>query len=212
MTQRKIQEEATPQENSFYRNYYQYVIYVLMVVIVLFAAAVCVVLYQMFHRPLPEFQALMPTTGQRMKLTPFEEPNLLPDTIIQWASKAAVLAYTFDFYNYKDQQAAARPFFTEGGWADYLSEVGEVVGDVVKNKLIVNSVVAGTPVISNQGDLPDRGYTWRVQIPFLVTYQSANAAPTRAFYVIVTIVRVPTYINPTGIGIDQFVMMNRGGA
>lgn len=208
MAQRGEQEELLPEMNSFYRRYYYHVIIMLMVLILLMTFAVGFVLYQMFNRPLPEFNAIQPD-GKKMQLAAFKEPNLLPDTIIQWASKGAVLAYTFDFYNYPAQQAAARPYFTEGGWNDYLNSVKTVIDNVVANKLIVNSVVAGTAVISNEGDLVDKGYTWRVQIPFLVTYQGANSAPTRYFYVTVTIVRVPTSINPQGIGIDQFVMSSR---
>jgi intracellular multiplication protein IcmL len=65
--------------------------------------------------------------------------------------------------------------------------------------------VVGTPVISNQGPLPGTDYAWRVQIPFLVTYQSANVTTRRNYMVIVSIIRVSTIENPQGIGIDQFV-------
>jgi intracellular multiplication protein IcmL len=61
-------------------------------------------------------------------------------------------------------------------------------------------------VIANQGPIPDKEYAWRIQIPFLVTYQSMNITTKRNFYVLISIVRVPTNVNPQGIGIDQFVM------
>jgi len=85
--------------------------------------------------------------------------------------------------------------------------VDRLISTIVQNQLFVNGVVSGPPVISNQGPLPGKGYTWRVQIPFLVTYQSANTTTKRSFYVVITIVQVPTNINPQGIGIDQFVMV-----
>ena len=69
----------------------------------------------------------------------------------------------------------------------------------------MTGVVNGPPVISNQGEI-DGVYSWRVQIPFLVTYQSAQTAEQKKFTVLVTVVRVPTAIDPLGIGIDQFVM------
>lgn len=203
MTQRYI-----PRDKHFYRDHYHRFIYVLMILIVVMMIAVTIVLMQLFNRPLPVFHAMLPD-GKRSLLTPFSRPNVLPDTIIKWGSKAAVAAYTFDFQNYNDQINAARPYFTTAGWNDFISSLNPLINTVVQNSLFVNGVVAGTPVISNQGPLLGRDWVWRVQIPFLVTYQSANTTRVRNFYVTLTIVSIPTNVNPQGIGIDQFVMSNR---
>jgi intracellular multiplication protein IcmL len=200
-----IQEKYIPKHNDFYRNHYHHVLLGLMGIIVFMMLMVAIVLYQMSHRPLPVFAAKQ-KTGERMQLTPYDEPNLLSDTILQWARKAATTAYTFDFVNYNKEIAAARPYFTADGWQDYLHSVSGLIQNVVQNQLFVNGVVSGTPVISNQGNLPGRGEVWRVQIPFLVSYQSANTISKRNYFVVLTIIKVPTEINPQGIGIDQFVM------
>ena len=124
-----------------------------------------------------------------------------------WESKVAITASTYDFANYNNQLAAARPYFTAAGWNSYLQSVTGLISGIRANQLVVNGVVVGTPVISNQGPLPGIDYAWQVQIPFLVAYQPATAAPyQRSYLVILTIVRVPTISNPQGIGIDQFVM------
>lgn len=196
-------------EDNFYRDHSHHVLIGLMMLMLLMMVSIGGVLYMILSRPLPVFTAVQPNNMQ-MQLTPFEEPNLLPATILRWATKAAAVAYTFDFEHYRDQLAAARPYFTEAGWNGYLVGVGDVLNTVVDNHLFVNGVVSGTPVISNQGDLPGKGYTWRIQIPFLVTYQASNSVVNRNFYVILTIVRVPTRINPQGVGIDQFVMVGTG--
>lgn len=198
-------EKYIPKESNFYRDYYHYFFYLMMIIILLLLIIVALVLYQIANRPLPEFAAKQ-ADNQSMSLISFDEPNLLPDTILRFASKAAVTAYTFDFVNFEKQLTLARPFFTEAGWADFNSSISRVVSTIVQNQLFVSGVVAGTPVISNQGPLPEKGYVWRVQIPFLVTYQSANTSSQRNYYVILTIIHVPTSVNPQGIGIDQFVM------
>ncbi len=200
-----LREKYIPRENHFYRDHYHHVIMVMIVVIVILMIAVGVVFYQTLNRPLPQFNAVQPD-GKKMLLFPYEEPNLLPDTILRWASKAATVAYTFDFLNANKQVLAARPFFTPDGWLDYLNSVKGVIGTIVQNQLFVFGVVAGTPVISNQGPLPGKDYVWRVQIPFLVTYVNAQGPTNRHFMVVISIVRVPTNINSQGIGIDQFVM------
>ena len=76
----------------------------------------------------------------------------------------------------------------------------------MQKQLIVSSVVSGPPVIANEGDLKGR-YLWRVQIPFLVTYESSEGVSYNHYTVIVTIAKVSTSINPTGIGIEQFLMV-----
>ena len=206
MALENVKDLYAQRDNEFYRRYYHYFIIGLMALIVIMLCTVGFVLYQVFNRPLPVFKAEL-ANRQMMNLTSFDEPNLLPDTILRWATKAATLAYTFDFVNYDKEIALARPYFTDAGWSDYLASVHGLISTIVQNQLFVNGVVSGTPVISNQGELPGRGYTWRVQIPFLVTYQAAETISRRNFYVVITIVRVPTSINPQGIGIDQFVMV-----
>lgn len=199
-------ETYVPQDNDFYRNHYHQILLGLMGLIVLTIIAMSILFYQIINRPLPQFNAMQPD-GKKMLLIPSAEPNLLPSTILRWASKAATVAYTFDFVSFNQQTAAARSYFTEDGWNDYLNSVSTLINTIVENKLFVYGVVSGPPVISNQGQLPGKGYVWRVQIPFLVTYQSENTTSKRSFFVVLSIVRVPTHINKQGIGIDQFVMV-----
>lgn len=201
-----LQEKYIPHDNDFYRLHYHQVIYVLMGLMGLIIITISVVLYQMYNRPLPQFNALQPD-GRRMLLLPYKAPNQLPDTILRWASRAATTAYTFDFVRYNSQIAAARPYFTNDGWQGYLSSVRGLINRITQSQLFVNGVVSGTPVISNQGVLPGVGNTWRVQIPFLVTWQSSNQTTKSNYTVVLTIINVPTSVNPAGIGIDQFIMV-----
>lgn len=199
---------STKQEGDDYQwyiNYYHFFIFSLIAAIFLILLLLLLVLYQIHHRPLPLFSAVA-LNRQEMVLTSSNEPNLLSNTLIQWASKAAVAAYTFDFVNYNKQAALARPYFTDAGWTYYISSIDGLIQTIRRNQLLVNGVVTGAPVISNQGVLPGQGYVWRVQMPFLVTYQSSEGTSKKSFTVIVTIVRVPTWKNPAAIGIDQFVM------
>lgn len=192
--------------NLFYRLHYHHIILGLIISIFIMVGIVAFVLYQTSHRPLPNFFALQ-ANGQNMQLQSHDLPNLLPETILNWAMKAATIAYTYDFNNYNVQLTTARPYFTQAGWDGYQQSVSGLIDTVTKNKLFVNGVVAGAPVISNEGPLGDAEYAWEVQIPFLVAYQSASEVPyQRNYFVVLTIVRVPTSDNPQAIGIDQFIM------
>src|SRR3990167_6078631 len=158
---------------AFYKESSHFLILVLMIEIAISISVVAFLMYIVSHRPMSLFYAVQ-ENGNSIALTSYQEPNLLPDTIIRWASKAAATAYNFDFVHYKEQLAEVRPYFTLAGWQDYTAALQGPVTSVIKNQLFVNGVVTGPPVISNQGNYPERGYVWRVQIPFLITYQSAN--------------------------------------
>lgn len=200
-----VAQKYISSSNAFYRRFYDFFLAIIILFIIGLLGLGGLVFYQFTHKPLPVFSATQ-ATGERMLLVPFTMPNQLPDTIIRFASKAAVAAYTYSFASYTTQQELARPYFTEAGWEDYLSSLADVIQDVTQNQLIINSVVTGAPVIINQGTFSGKGYAWRVQMPFLVIYQSSSAKSSRTYYVTITIVQVPTKDNPQGIGVDQFVM------
>ena len=197
--------------NLFYRNYYQKVIYILVGLIFTIIVVSSVLVYQVLHRPLPQFFAQMQNHKQ-MPLVAYDEPNLMASTLIRWASKAAVAAYTFNFVDHEKQINQARDYFTPGGWDAYQDAISSTVARVVKQQLFVYGVVSMPPVISFQGDHPGLGYTWRIQIPFLATYQSAEESRSTEYFVVVTVVKVPTTVNPDAIGIDSFQMHEAHGA
>lgn len=197
-------KQQPEKNNDFYRVYQPRFVMVLIGAIIVALVWIAIVVFQVYHRPLPLFYAAQPN-GQRLLLQPQDLPNLAPESILNFASKAAVAAFTFDFVNYRGQIGAVRSYFTAAGWDNYLDSVANTVKGIAKNKLFVSAVVNGAAIISNQGVL-EGAYSWRVQIPFLVTYQSAQAAAQAKYMVLITIVRVPTMTNPLGIGIDSFVM------
>lgn len=191
--------------NEFYRMHSQKALVGLVFCLIFMLIMVVVLLVQIKHRPVPPFIAVSPE-GQKMQLKSYDDPNLLSSTLIKWASKAAVSAYTYDFYNYPGQLQMAQPYFTEAGWASYRQSMQALINTITTNKLFVNGVVSAPPVISNQGSLGGYDRVWRIQIPFLVTYQSSESTTNSSYMVTLMIVKVPTTENPAAIAIDQFVM------
>lgn len=194
------------QTPGFYRYHYDKIVMILLILIFTVLVIASIVMYQVFHRPNPVFSATDPD-GKSLPLVASDSPNLLPDTLIRWASKAAVAAYTFDFVNYNKQVNQLRPYFTSSGWSDYVRSIAGLINTVKKNQIFVSGVVSGPAVISNQGELPGKGFVWRIQMPFLVTYQSTDASTKKQYTMIVTIIRVPARVNPAAIGIDSMAMV-----
>jgi hypothetical protein len=196
--------------NIFYRNYLQQIVYGLVLGILIIIVSACVLMYQVMNRPLPAFGAVLPD-HRAMSLVAYDEPNLMPNTLLKWAAKAAVASYTFNFVDHEKQIAQARSYFTPGGWDAYQSAIAGTVTRVVKQQLFVYGVVENPPVISNQGERPQHGYSWRIQVPFLATYQSAGESRSSDYFVIITVVKVPTTVNPDAIGIETFEMRDAHG-
>lgn len=190
---------------GFQAHYYHYFLIAIIVLCILCMCVSAVLYYQIWHRPIPLFYAVNPEQ-KRFELIPYEEPNFLPDTLIRWASKAVVASYTYDIANYKAQMENARQYFTQAGWESYSATAEKLIQDIRRKQISVNGVVSGTPVISNQGPMKDMEYAWVVQLPFLVTYQTSNSIVDRNFIVVLTIVKVPTSVDPRGMGIQEFVM------
>lgn len=76
---------------------------------------------------------------------------------------------------------------------------------VKAKKLIVSAVATRAPIILQKG-LLNGLYSWRIQMPILVTYQSASEFSQQNNVVTMLITRVSTLNSPRGIGIAQFVV------
>jgi len=191
---------------SFYNKRFPQLLFSLCLAIVFLILFALIVLYQVLHRPYPSFHGET-ISGEQRELMPHSDANLLPSTILNWASKAAVAAYTFSFDpNFAAKQLAlSRPYFTVDGWDNYKSSVAGVIQDVTNKQLVVTGVVSGAPVIASQGD-NGSGYIWHLQLPFLVTYQASDAIQISYYLILMDVVKVPASENPSGIGINRFVM------
>ena len=149
---------------------------------------------------------LVPSSTQVMST--LETPNLTNDVILKWAAEAATTVYTFDFYNYNEVFKAARPYFTQAGFDNFIAAINaaKTVETVIEKKLVVSSVLTNTPIMSNEGEAPDGTYAWQVQFPMLLTFQSASEINKQNIIVTLLIARIPTSESPMGIGIASFVV------
>jgi len=207
MTLHDLESRYLPEENIGYASIYPWVFILLFICFILILVGTGVTWYLVHNKPIPPYIALQ-ADGEKRLIYGTRQPNLLPSTIIRFATQAAVRGYNFAPIGNVENLQAVKFYFTANGWSHFIEAVTPIVTQVETNKLFAYGIVNGTPLISNQGDLPSLGYSWRVQIPFLVTFMSAEEKTQQDYIVLVTIVRVPTYINSQGIGIEQFVMVN----
>jgi intracellular multiplication protein IcmL len=197
---------AVTLRNNFYRDGQRKMILVLLASIFSNLVLAAILTYMITHPPAPKYFATS-INGRITPLFALNEPNQSDSAVLQWANQAAIAAFTYNFVNYRSELQASSGFFTAEGWDQFLSALKQSNNlDAVKTKkLIVSAVATRAPIILQKGILNDR-FAWRVQMPILVTYQSASEFSQQNNVVTMLITRVSTLNSPRGIGIAQFVV------
>lgn len=197
---------AVTLRNDFYHDSQRKIILVLLVSMLTNIVLGFMLIYIISHPPAPKYFATS-INGRITPLFPLNEPNQSDSAVLQWANQAATAAFTYNFVNYRSELQASSGFFTASGWDQFLTALQQSNNlDAVKaKKLIVSAVATRAPIILQKGVL-NEAYSWRVQMPILVTYQSASEFSQQNNIVTMLIKRVSTLNTPRGIGIDQFVV------
>lgn len=196
--------------NSFYRDGQRKIMFVLLISMLGNFILCASIAYILTHPPAPKYFATS-INGRITPLVALNMPNQADSAILQWSNQAAIAAFTYNFVNYRTELVAASGFFTEEGWAQFINALGSSNNlDAVKaKKLVVSAVATSSPVILQKGVLNGR-YSWRIQMPILVTYQSASEFSQQNLNVTMLVTRVDTLNSPRGIGIAQFISAPSG--
>lgn len=191
--------------NSFYRDGQRKLMFVLLVSMLGNFILSAMLAYIITHPPAPKYFATS-INGRITPLVPLNMPNQSDAAILQWSNQAAIATFSYNFVNYRSELVAASGFFTADGWDQFISALGSSNNlDAVKvKKLVVSAVATSAPVILQKGILNGR-YAWRIQMPILVTYQSASEFSQQHLNVTMLVTRVDTLNSPRGIGIAQFI-------
>jgi intracellular multiplication protein IcmL len=197
---------AVTLRNDFYRDGQRKMMVMLLLSFISNVLMALLLVYLMTHPPAPKYFATS-INGRITPLFALNEPNQSDSAVLQWANQAAVAAFTYNFVNYRTELQASSGFFTSEGWTQFLTALEDSNNlDAVRvKKLIVSAVATSAPIILQKGILNGR-YSWRVQMPMLVTYQSASEFSQQRNVVTLLISRISTLNSPRGIGISQFVV------
>ena len=197
--------------NNFYRDGQRKMIAVLIFSIACNVLLASILAYIITHPPAPKYFATS-INGRITPLVALNAPNQSDSAVLQWANQAAVATFSYNFVNYRSELVAASGFFTPEGWDQFVSALaGSNNLDAVKaKKLVVSAVATSAPVILQKGVLNGR-FAWRIQMPILVTYQSASEFSQQNLNVTMLVSRVDTLNSPRGIGIAQFVSAPASG-
>lgn len=198
--------EVVALRNEFYKDKQRKVVLALLISMAINLVQMTMLVYVISHPPAPQYFATS-INGRITPLYPLDEPNQSDSAVLQWANQAAIAAFTYSFVNYRDELQAASVFFTPEGWDQFMGALKESNNlDAVRaKKLVVSAVATRAPIILQKGLLNGR-YSWRVQMPLLVTYQSASEFSQQNVVVTLLITRISTLNSPRGIGISQMIV------
>lgn len=170
----------------------------------MFAAAAALLLAYQIYKPKPHFYAKS-YTNAITPLTPLYQPNVSPRALLNWASLAATAAYTMDYVGYQKSLENLAPFFTKAGYDNFITAItsANIINDLTYKKLMMSAVPIGTPTIVNEGVVFGE-YTWIIQVPIAIKYQTASEESTQLKAVSMIVSRVSPDIAPRGIGIKSF--------
>lgn len=197
---------AVKLRNMFYRDGQRKLMLVLLLSILANILIAALLAYILTHPPAPKYFATS-INGRITPLFALDEPNQSDSAVLQWTNQAAIAAFTYNFVNYRTELQASSGFFTSSGWTQFLKALEESnnLEAVKAKKLIVSAVATSAPIILQKGILNGR-YSWRIQMPILVTYQSASEFSQQRNIVTILVTRISTLNSPRGIGISQFVV------
>lgn len=207
--------EKTVMTESFARTFRKDSQSFVMKLVILSALLNLIVLVIIFYKviyPLePRYYGTI-TKGRIFPLTALKEPNQSDSAVSEWANQAAISAFTLDFVNYPQQLQQASQYFTQEGWEQFLESLQQSnnIEQIRQKRLTVTAVAQNTPVILQKGVLNGR-FSWRIQMPILITYQSSSSIEQQTSIITMLVNRISTLESYRGIGISQFIVGSASG-
>lgn len=146
--------------------------------------------------------------GGIIPLVAISQPFLNNGQVTNFAVEAVTRSLTMDFKNWREDLAEASEYFQRPeGWNNFLTAIQEsgTLDFVRERRLISNAVANGAVIIDDGIDARGR-YSWTVQIPLKITFESANERSVEEMMAEVVVSRLPTWESTTAVGITRISM------
>ena len=110
-------------------------------------------------------------------MTPLSRPIINRQELLLWAGRAAVAAYTYDVAHYQEQlKSVVDNYFSVAGGQAFMQALQDsgAIANLVNNKLVVTSVVNGTPFQISDGAAAGCAVT--INFPAITAFKSLEFA------------------------------------
>jgi intracellular multiplication protein IcmL len=168
----------------------------------------------MFPNPIEYRYIPISNTGLVLPQVPRSQPNHDDKYVTDWTVDAVTRLYSFDFVNYREQLQEAQRNLTISGWKSFetaMNDSGNFKA-IIGNRFVLTAVPTGAGRVTAQGLIDGKEHSWTVEFPMLISYRSSIKdakgnlkVTTQALKMAITVVRVPVFLNHTGLGIRAIV-------
>lgn len=199
-------QEFEIEKNHFYRDQYRQTLGWLSLMTLICIALSAILAYITIDQKKSSYYATT-ASGLIIPLHTLSEPIVTNSYLLQWATLATRKAFNLDFVHFQEQMEQAKIYFTSGGWEQFLIalEKSKLLEAVKSKKLMMSAVLSDAPVVLNR-DIVHGSYTWRIQLPFLITFSSASEENKLKILITANVRRVPVVDTAQGIQISDFVV------
>lgn len=190
--------------NNFYRLQYAWLLRIMNFLLISMACLFVYIVYLDYKRPWPRYYQSA-ADGSINRVYALSRPMVGTKALREWATLVAVQANTFNFSDYEKRLEEMEQYFTPDAWSVFLSSIDQanIVDDLVTKKLIISAVANGATVVTDQRMIGGQ-YTWRVQVPLLVSYRGGVQPYDQSLIINMLITRVPSRDVPKGIAVKQY--------
>jgi len=196
--------------SGYYRDKFRLLAKVTFFLVIINVALVGVVFYLYWTQPkVPqEFYTSNLYNGDNTSIYPLDHPMVKPKKLIDWAQKAMLESFTFNFVNYNEALEEVKKYYTVKGWNELnnsLSKSG-LLGNITKNKFFLATMAENNAKILDDG-VVNGHHAWRVRMPVILTFKTSenatNSQLQQKAVIDAIITRIPDIDNPESIGIDS---------
>jgi|LauGreDrversion4_2_1035121.scaffolds.fasta_scaffold86785_3 intracellular multiplication protein IcmL len=128
-----------------------------------------------FLKPDPVRFFAVNSSGQLEQLIAQNRVVFTDKMVTNWVSMNIPRIYDIDFLNYKQQMQQAKELFDQKGWRSFTDAFGQIIKQVVADKLVMTASMTGVPMIIARGKTAD-SQLWKIQIPILIQHQNSDKA------------------------------------
>jgi len=202
--------ETVAESRIWYHDQYKRAVMFATGLVIVVALALTLNIIQYSTRPSPQYLGL--TSDLRVvKLTPTNKAHITQEKLLNWISETICRTFTLDFLNYRQTFMDVRPNYSKGAYESIYKSMEETgnLDLIIKKRLVTHASLDGTPVIVKEGIVKDH-LLWKIEIPFIITYESSNGIEASQKLIGEIIVRREDERQvPRGVLIYQAIMKNR---
>jgi len=140
-----------------------------------------------------------------MQMQSYDLPNMSKVTLGKWIATAASEIMTFGFNDADVRFAQSKNNFTPAGWESFRKAVilSKLAEEIAATQQIATAVPLSPPTLKGPYLINGTG-SWVADVPLLITFRAGGDIRPIVKTVHMVIERVPTWENPTGVGISEW--------